>query len=74
MAVRWMSMGISTLTGPVGADSASTAARVSTPSACCAERTRYADFDTDAQHAELVHRIMHRAQSAVGEFRRAYGR
>jgi acetolactate synthase-1/2/3 large subunit len=34
-------------TGPVGGVSASTAARVSTPSACCGERMRYAVLDTE---------------------------
>ncbi len=40
IGVRCRSIGTSTLTGPVGAVSASTAARVSTPIACCAERMR----------------------------------
>ena len=46
IGVRWMSIGTSTLTGPVGAVSATTAAAVSTPSACGAERTRQAPLPT----------------------------
>ena len=37
---RCRSIGTSTLTGPVGAVSASVAARVRMPRACCAERMR----------------------------------
>ncbi len=47
IGVRCRSIGTSTLTGPVGGVSASTAARVSTPMACCAERMRYALLDTE---------------------------
>ena len=46
MAVRWMSIGISTETGPIGGVSARAAARVSTPNASCAERMRKAALET----------------------------
>ncbi|MNS90454.1 hypothetical protein D3C72_1245050 [compost metagenome] len=46
VSADWMSIGISTLTGPVGAVIASCTARLSVPSTVSTLRTRSAAFDT----------------------------
>ena len=68
--VRCRSIGTSTLTGPVGGDSASTAARVNTPIACCAERMRYALFDTERSMPSWSGASCTVPSLAIDEFRR----
>ena len=68
--VRCRSIGTSTLTGPVGGVSASTAARVSTPIACCAERMRYALFETERSMPSWSGASCTVPSLAIDEFRR----